>query len=189
MVGWEQALDTFASRAGGALRWMLVGSSATRVQGAAVDPGDVDILVHPETSDSDLTAITAALMPYAATHAVSDDPDHFLSTPDQPLVATPDGTWLLGRWIIAGCKLEVARIRVDLEPTTIIETLGIGVWDTRRTVPWRGHHVPVVPLEVQLATMLSRGLDQRASAVRAHLDANGLDEALLAQAFNDRGIR
>lgn len=69
MVGWEQALDTFASRAGGALRWMLVGSSATRVQGAAVDPGDVDILVHPETSDSDLTAITAAFMPYAATHA------------------------------------------------------------------------------------------------------------------------
>lgn len=189
MVGWEQALDTFASRAGEAVCWMLVGSAATRVQGALVDPADVDVLVHPETSDSDLDAITAAFAPYAATHTVSQDPDHFLSTPDQPLAATPDGTWLFGRWMIAGCKLEVARIRVDLDATTIIETLGTGVWDTRRMVPWKGHRVPVVPLEVQLATMLSRGLDQRASAVRAHLDADGVDEALLAQAMNDRGIR
>ena len=67
MVGWEQALDTFVSRAGEAVCWMLVGSAATRVQGALVDPADVDILVHPETSDSDLGAITAAFVPHVAT--------------------------------------------------------------------------------------------------------------------------
>ena len=170
------------------MRWMLVGSAATRVQGVAVDPGDVDVLVHPDTSDDDLHAVAESFAAFASAAPVSHDPEHFLSTVDQPLVATDDGTWLFGRWIVEGCKLEVARIRADVGPTAIVETMGTAVWATRRTVPWRGREVPVVPLEVQLATILSRGLDERARAVRTRFEAIGPDEALLAQAMADRGV-
>ena len=57
-----------------------------------------------------------SLAPFAAADPVSQDPEDFLSTVDQPLVATADGTWLFGRWIVEGCTLEVARIRTDLGP-------------------------------------------------------------------------
>ena len=188
MVSWERALELFSSSAGDRVRWMLVGSAATRVQGVAVDPGDVDVLVHPDTSDDDLSAVAGSLAPFAAAEPVSQDPGSFLSTVDQPLVATADGTWLFGRWIVEGCKLEVARIRADLGPAVVVETMGTAVWATCRTVPWQGHELPVVPLEVQLATIISRGLDERARAVRARFEVSGPDEALLAQAMVDRGV-
>ena len=41
VAGWERALDVFSSCAEDRVRWMLVGSAVNRVQGAAVDPGDV----------------------------------------------------------------------------------------------------------------------------------------------------
>lgn len=186
--GWERALEAFVSDVGSALRWMLVGSAATCVQGVAVEPGDVDVLVHPQTSDEAMAAAVEAFERFSATGPVSQDPDLFLSTPNQPLVATPDGVWLFGRWMVDGFKLEVARIRIDLGPTAVIETMGTAVWDTQRTVSWRGHAVPVVPLEVQLATMTWRGLGERASAVRARLAEPGTDAALLAQAMADRGL-
>ena len=167
---------------------MLVGSAATRVQGVAVNPGDVDALVHPDTSDDDLYAVAASLAPFAAADPVSQDPDHFRSTVDQPLVATADGTWLFGRWIVEGCRLEVARIRTDLDPATVLETMGTAVWATCRTVRWHGRALPVVPLEVQLATILSRGLDERARAVRARFEVSRPDEVLLARAMADRGV-
>ncbi|WP_454149038.1 hypothetical protein [Microbacterium lacticum] len=114
--------------------------------------------------------------------------DEFLSAPDRPLLATPDGSWLFGRWWIDGGKLEVARIRIDIPPSSVVETMGSGVWMTRRSVDWRGRDVPVVPLEVQLATVVLRGQIGREHAIRARLAEQGTDQTLLAQAFADRGI-
>ena len=188
MVGWERALEVFSAGAEGRVRWMLVGSAATRLQGVAVDPGDVDVLIHPATECSSPSDVAGSFATYAAADPVSQDPADFQSTADQPLVATADGTWLFGRWRVDGGTLEVARIRADLGPTAVIETMGSAVWDACRTVAWQGHEIPVVPLEVQLATILSRGLDERARAVRARLDDGGLDEALLARAMADRGV-
>lgn len=47
---------------------------------------------------------------------------------------------------------------------------------------------PVVPLEVQLATMVSRGLDPRASAVRGRLAEIGCRDDVLQRAFTDRSL-
>jgi hypothetical protein len=185
---WEEALSVFLSCVGVQNHWMLVGSAASAVQGVAVEPGDVNLLVHPESSDDEMQSIAAALRPFATTGAVSQDPDFFLSTVEQPLVETPDASWLFGRWRIEGCKLEVARIRSDVPATVIIETLGTAVWDTRLVVPWRDHLVPVVPLEVELATTMLRGLHGRADAIQAQLAVTGLNHSLLAQAMADRGL-
>lgn len=187
MLKWERALDVFASSAGDQVLWMLVGSAATRLQGASVEPGDVDVLVHPDTTDEDMQHLAEAFTRYAVPKSDTAGPDHFLSALDEPLVRTQDGSWLFGRWVIEGCKLEMARIRVDLGPAAIVETMGSAVWDTRRTVQWRGHRVPVVPLEVQLATIVSRQQTDRECAVRATLADRGPDLELLRQAMADRG--
>ncbi|MDQ2846900.1 MAG: hypothetical protein M3Y77_11230, partial [Actinomycetota bacterium] len=65
---------------------------------------------------------------------------------------------------------------------------GGDVWRLRRLVRWRGNLLPIVPLEVQLATMLSRKLDERSRAAAECLHRNGYDEALLQRAMLDRGI-
>ncbi|MDQ2739011.1 MAG: hypothetical protein M3Y35_10465, partial [Actinomycetota bacterium] len=65
---------------------------------------------------------------------------------------------------------------------------GGDVWRLRRLVRWRGNLLPIVPLEVQLATMLSRKLDERSRATAKCLHRNGYDEALLQRAMLDRGI-
>jgi hypothetical protein len=188
MSCWEGALEVWMTHVGSAVNWMLVGSAASAVQGVIIEPGDVDVLVHPDTLDNDLRTVATALASYASTGPVTHNLDWFLSTSDQPLVATPDGTWLFGRWWIDGCKLEVARIRVDVGLSAIVETMGTAVWETSRTVRWRSHAVPVVPLEVQLATLVARGLDERVRAVRVRTDVSGLDQALLARALADRGV-
>jgi hypothetical protein len=186
--GWENALEAFTAVADDGVVWMVVGSAATRLQGVAVEPGDVDVLVHPDTSDHALHALAVRLAPFAVPGPASDDLDEFLSAPDRPLAATPDGSWLFGRWWVQGGKLELARIRADLPDAAVVETLGPGVWATRRTVGWRGRGVPVVPLEVQLATVLLRGQADRERAVRDRLAETGTDEALLARALADRGL-
>lgn len=188
MPGWDSALEAFLAVADDDVAWMVVGSAATRLQGVAVEPGDVDVLVHPGTSDDAMRVLAEQLVEFAVPGPATSDLDSFLSMPDRPLVATPDGEWLFGRWWVGGGKLELARIRVDLGDTAVVETMGTAVWKTRRTVGWRGRDVPVVPLEVQLATMLLRGQADREHAVRARLARAGSDDALIARALAARGL-
>ena len=185
---WEWALATFVDGVGERLRWMVVGSAASAIQGAAVTPGDVDIAVHPETSDATMEEGLAALAVHAAVSATADDLATFMSTRERPLLATANGSWLFGRWTVAGGKLEVARIRAPVAPHALLETLGVDVWDHRHHVRWRGRSVPVVPLEVQLATIVDRGLVDRERAVRARLAETGARDELLQRAFLDRGL-
>lgn len=93
---------------------MLVGSAATRLQGASVEPGDVDVLVHPQTPDRDMVECYRVLARHAVDSATNDDLELFLSSEVRPFIASPDGLWLFGRWMVARCKLEVARIHSDI---------------------------------------------------------------------------
>ncbi len=185
---WERALAAFVDSVGGRLRWMLVGSAATAAQGAAVKPGDVDILVHPETSETTMREELAQLAAYAAASATGEDLRTFTSTRERPLFATANGWWLFGRWTVDDCKVEVARIREPATPDLLLETQGTAVWGCREHVQWRGRSVPVVPLEVQLATIVGRGLVDREQAVRDRLAQTGIREALLRRAFLGRGL-
>jgi hypothetical protein len=185
---WERALTTFIERVGSQLRWMLIGSAATAVHGVTISPGDVDILIHPDTPDTLMCNELEGLDGFAARSVSSGDLATFSSTHDRPLLATADGSWLFGRWTIYGCQVEVARIREPVDAGLLVETVGLAVWDCREVVAWHGQPVPVVPLEVQLATIVSRGLDQRARAVRSRLAEIGYKSELLDRAFIGRSL-
>jgi len=154
---WERTLAVFVDSVGERLNWMLVGSAASVLHGAAIVPGDVDILVHPDTSDEMMLAELVPLTPYAASDT-TDDLAAFASTQERPLLATADGSWLFGRWTVAGSTLEVARIREPVARHAVLETLG------------------------------TRGSTDRERAVRARLAETGARGELLRRAFFDRGI-
>lgn len=186
---WERALATFIESVGSHLRWMLIGSAATAVHGVAITPGDVDILIHPDTPDTLMRSELDELDGFAASSVPSGELATFASIHDHPLLGTSDGSWLFGRWTIHGCQVEVARIREPVEAGLLFETLGRAVWEFREVLDWHGQPIPVVPLEVQLAAIVSRGLDQRARAARARLAEIGCREDLLHRAFADRSLQ
>lgn len=168
------------------ITWMLVGSMATRLQGAyRIQPGDIDILVHPDTDDSLFGPLAAALCQAApGTTPGGGDLATFRSTPAQPLIRA--GAWTFGRWYVNGVKLEVARIRERLD-AGLLENQGRATWACRRKMPWHGHDIPVVPLEVQWATITERGQVERMRAI-ADGRVAPWDQRLARQALIDRGL-
>lgn len=183
MVRWLVALERVADLvAGTSADWMLVGSAASAVHGVDLQPGDVDILAHTAADVFEVAAVLPAAE--AAATDRETDPQTFLSSRSQPVITF--GEWTLGRWLVDGEKVEVAHIAGD--DGLLQETGGSEIWRHRQWMPWQGYQLPIVPLEVQLATMLSRGLTVRSRAAVARLRERGHDRALLAKALSDKAL-
>jgi hypothetical protein len=60
-----------------------------------------------------------------------------------------------------------------------------GVGGHRRRVPFRGHQVPAVPLEIQLETNLRRGFQQRVTEIIALFQRHEYDMALVEKALSE----
>ncbi len=185
MVGWDVALERFASLAQAASAdWMLVGGAASAVHGVGLKPGDVDVSAR---TVADVVELASVLPPVDAVTGDSElDPETFLSTERRPLLSFDGGTWTFGRWVLAGEKVEIAHIAAD--HSRLHETVGGEVWRHRQWCAWRAIQLPIVPLEVQLATMLRRGLTDRGRAAAARLRERGHDPDLLRRALEDQDV-
>lgn len=164
---WHDALQELVGRTPPSLCWMLIGSAATARHQVPLQPGDVDVLIHPATTDRQIQRLSDELEPFAGDPATLPGLEHFTSSRSAPWARV--GDWTFGRWWMAGTKLEVARITSEVEPDSVNETAGEAVWAIREIVPWRGLKVPVVPLRVQLRSCRDRGLTERAAAIERQL--------------------
>ena len=162
---------------------MLVGSAASAIHGVHLQPGDVDVLAHTAADVSLIAAVLPLDRQAAAGPAI---PQTFVSSQSRPVLRFGDGAWTLARWLIDGTKVEVAHIAGD--DGLLEETKGSAIWRHRQWVTWHGHQLPIVPLEVQLATMLRRDQTRRSRATAAHLQKRGHDRSLLTRALSDQGI-
>lgn len=184
-VPWRAALLDAAERADDSgVTWMLVGSAATAVHGAQVEPGDVDILVSAPEAVHRL----AAAMPSPPGACGDHDPGTFLSSVELPVLTFADDAWTFGRWLLHGVRVEVACIIEASAGVRLIETEGSEVWGVRTHIRWGSRNIPVVPLEVQVATMLARQQDERLEAALAVLQTSTADVELLRRALADRDL-
>jgi hypothetical protein len=176
---WRTTLATVAERLNAAgIEWMLLGSAATALRGAAIVPGDIDIAIR--TTDDVTRAATVLPTPTARV-----EPPDWFSTTAEPTLQWGDTNerWTFGLWIIAGIKVELAHIDAPAVADLMVETRGQLVWRERQTLTCHGQPIPTVPLEVQLATMLSRQQDARIDAAIATIDKTPLNAELLRQAI------
>jgi hypothetical protein len=179
---WRTTLSTVAERLNTArIEWMLLGSAATALRGAAIIPGDIDIAIR--TADDVTRAATVLPTPTARAQ-----PSDWFSTTAEPTRQWSDANerWTFGLWIIAGIKVELAHIDAPAVANLMVETRSPLVWRERQTLTCHGHPVPTVPLEVQLATMMSRRQDERIDATLAALDRIPLNAQLLRRAITDK---
>ncbi|MFI6827145.1 hypothetical protein ACIBG5_08590 [Kribbella sp. NPDC050241] len=183
--GWSDALRELAVRlAGTDVDWMLVGSAATALHGAAIEPGDIDVAVS--TSAGVRTAAT--VLPSRTDRSSPADPLWFSSL-DEPTLTFDDpgqARWTFGRWTLAGFTVELAYIDSPAPTDLLVETPAGAVWSERSVLDWNGTQIPVVPVEVQLATMIFRDQPDRLRATLTAVDPASLDVGLLRRALAGR---
>jgi hypothetical protein len=194
-MSWERALDTVLRVAptlfgGEERRCAVIGSVASALQGCQVSPRDLDLLaIRPE----EVTRFAELMWAYAPKH-VAHPTDHadWLSSQETPLSIGPDDygfVWHFGRWLVDGLKVEMAHIAPPEGFPTSVDRAGIWeagpeIWPHIRMVSFGGRRVPVVPLEIQMETSLSRGLEDRVAAIIAVLREGGYDRDLVEMALN-----
>jgi hypothetical protein len=186
MKPWEQALKAVAQLLNHAeINWMLVGSAATAVHGAGIEPGDIDILIP--TAGEVYTA--AAVLPSKAEQSPTADPGTWHSTDTQPVLTWTDNTgsrWTFGRWTINRTKVELANLEPPEPSDAVIETGAAHSFALE--LSWHGTLLLVVPIELQIATMIARDQQQRLNATLAANHPDELNVGLLRRTLNDRHI-
>ena len=97
-----------------------------------------------------------------------------------------DARWTFGRWTLAGFTVELAHIDSPAAAELLVETPATAVWNELSVLDRLGTQIPVVPVEVQLATMVFRDQTDRLQATLAALDPASLDVGLLRRALAGR---
>lgn len=185
MTAWLDAVAEFGRRAWLAhVDWMLVGSAASALQGARIEPADIDVLVRRPI---DVALLAGHLYDLAETTPTGRERPTFRSSVPEPLLwYEEDGwSWTFGRWFLGGIRLEVAHIIGP--PSDLVETWGDRVWEVRRDVTVDGVTAPCVPLEVQVATAMARKDEPRRHRLTDALLVQQVDARLLTEAMLGRG--
>ncbi len=199
-MSWQHALDTVLGLArplfaGDEPQCAVIGSVASALQGCLVSPRDIDLLaVQPEAVHR-FARLMSALAPARCEHP----PGHarWLSSEEAPLSVGPDEVgfvWHFGRWEVEGVTVEMAHILAPEGFPTSGDGAGIWeagpeIWPHIRQVPFAGDLVPVVPLEIQLQTALSRDLGERAAEIVSVLHKDGYDLELLWRALTAEHLK
>jgi hypothetical protein len=176
------------------IRWAVIGSVATALQGCQVVPHDIDILAINPEGVVHFAKLLSAYAPANYENArgnVFQDPNWRLSE-EMPVYSGSDQygfLWHFARWFVANYDVQVAHIAapeghpISADGAGIWE-VGPGIWPHLRKFSFMGYHVPVVPLEIQLETNLNRGLENRVDEIVAFFPKKGHDRGLMQRSLS-----
>ena len=182
----EQVLEVvYDSLERDGVRWAIVGSVATALQGCQIVPNDIDVLTFNPDGVYSFAELMSIYTPSKCDYEPGDD--NWRSSKELAVAAD---TWHFGRWYVDGFKVEVAHIATS---EGYLSDGGAGIWEAGpeiwphiRGVPFAGYQVPVVPLEIQLQTNLDRGLEDRVNEMIAIFQKNGYERALIQKCLATR---
>ncbi|MFD1176661.1 hypothetical protein ACFQ3W_10155 [Paenibacillus puldeungensis] len=171
--------------------WILVGSVASLLQGAEMDPNDIDIY----TKDQDDVLRLSTILAKHSKENPSDLPMHdpkWMSSIAEPFFTQsfPSGfTWTKGKWEIDSFQLEVVQISNSAGIPDSISGDGIWeggkyIWEYFKEVEFANYRIPVVPLEIQLESNLRRNREDRAKSIISAMKKHGFDRELLEKSLS-----
>lgn len=167
-----EALETVltALRSVGAdVDYRLGGTSAALLQGVRLPAGDIDLLVGRR---EDVDRFSAALASFPCLYAAS---------------WLPDSLQYFARYEVRGVEVEIGTVERQVDSDGM-ECVGRGPWEHYVWVACGSYRVPVVRLELRLATELLRGRADRYEPLLDHMSAGGYDPDLLRRALRDQGV-
>ncbi|MEW9554036.1 hypothetical protein [Nonomuraea sp. NPDC050783] len=158
-----------AGAAGADPAYRVGGTSAALLQGVDLPVGDVDLLVARR---EDVDAFAAALAPFPCLYAAT---------------WLPESAQYFTRYEVNGVPLEISTVERETDSDGM-ECVGPGPWRHYVLVPCGPHQVPVVRLELRLATELLRDRPDRYEPLLDHLATHGFDPHLLRTAMTARHL-
>jgi len=172
------------------VRWAVIGSVASALQGCQISPNDVDVLAFNPQIVYRFAELMAGYAPPTCEYPLGDI--KWRSSEALPVSAGPDEygfTWHFARWFVDDFRVEVAHIVAPEGVPTSNDGAGIWeagpeIWPFIRTLPFASYQLPVVPLEIQLETNLSRGLENRVDEIVAVFQKSGYDRALVQKSLS-----
>ncbi|WP_067173614.1 hypothetical protein [Microtetraspora niveoalba] len=165
-------LDTAltALRAAGAdLDYRVGGTSAALLQGVQLPAGDIDVLMARR---EDVDTFAAALSTFPCLH---------------PASWLPEASQYFARYEINGVAIEISTVEWQVDSDGM-ECVGPGPWQHYVVVTCGSHRVPVVRLELRLATEVLRDRPDRYGPLIDHMGAHGFDPDLLQTAMSARSL-
>ncbi|MEV4163770.1 hypothetical protein [Nonomuraea dietziae] len=166
------ALETTltALRAVGAdLPYRVGGTSAALLQGVHLPAGDVDLLAARR---EDVDTVAAALSSFPCLYAAS---------------WLPETSQYFARYEVSGVVVEISTVEQEVDSDGM-ECAGRGPWQHYVLITCGSYRVPVVRLELRLATELLRDRPDRYEPLLGHMATQGFDADLLDRAMAARGL-
>ncbi|NUP01882.1 MAG: hypothetical protein HOW59_28565 [Nonomuraea sp.] len=147
------------------MAYRVCGTSAAVLQGVPLPAGDIDILL---AGRNDVDTFAAALSSFPCLYATS---------------WLPESSQYFTRFEVNGVELELSTVERQTD-SDALECVGIGPWRHYVLISCGSHRVPVVGLELRLATELLRDRADRYDPLLAHLGRHGFDAELLRRAMD-----
>lgn len=197
-MAWQSILEqvlqlTYNSLAQDDIRWAIIGSVASALQGCQINPNDIDFLAARPEGVSAFAKLMSIYTP--PTCVYTPDDKNWYSSQELAIQTGPGPIGFvryMGRWYVEGFKVEMAHLAAieenSLRRDGILE-FGPDIWSFVRYTPFAGYQVPVVPLEIQLETTLSRGLEDRLEEIMMVFREKGYDQALVEQSLSYAHLR
>jgi hypothetical protein len=188
----KKALKTFCDlyyASGLNTDWILVGSVASVLQGADMDPNDVDIYVKHEQDVKELSELMRDFCETTSINLTISNPA-WRSSVEEPYrtqTSTSGFTWSKGRWTVHSFPLEVVHVSNSAGIPDSVHGDGIWeggkyIWHYQKKIRFENYEISVVPLEIQLESNLRRKREDRVRSIIAALKQNGYDKELLKKA-------
>lgn len=175
--------------------WAVAGSVATALQGCEVSPRDIDIM----SRDPDGVYLFAELLSaFAAKKCEVKSPElgPWRSTRKVPVfVGSFWGLdWHSATYEIDGFEVLIVHVVAPSGHPQFVNTGGVWecdpkVWPYVKRVPFAGYMVPVIPLEIQLETVMTRKAGQQGDVTRLQKRFEQIKNVFIEQGYDKKLLK
>ncbi len=187
----EQVLDRIYKKClENNVKYYIVGSISTALQGCKIEPKDIDILAD---TPEGVVFITKLLKEFELPEKVqTDNFEEWHSSNEQPIFINeePGEIWHSGKWMIDDFKVEVAYYHSEssmkkAEERGCMWENGPEIRSYAREVDFQGFKINVIPLEMQLCTNMFRKIEKRITETVRIFKEQGYNDKLLKKALTN----
>jgi len=196
---WKNCFDEFLEQVYDSLEthninWMIMGSSATALQGCQVTPNDIDIIFEKPVGVLHLAQLMMDYTVDQTDEVAAHFNNNWQSSKQVPVIIDEDNSkedcWHFARWFINDFKIEAAHIKPPLDylsnkkENSGIWEGGPEIWLYVKRVKYGRYSIPVIPLEIQLQTNLQRGLTSRIDEIIRVFKEQGYNHSILQKSLS-----
>lgn len=174
------------------LKWAVMGSVASVLQGCKLEPNDIDILVEDPKTVHIISSYLANFYVDKKDGTPFDEEQKWFSSKEQPVYEGlgPYGfSWVYAKWKINSVFVEATHKLPPKDHPYMNESIwesGPNVWSYIKEVSFKGYQIPVIPLEIQLDTNFEREFNERIDQIIKIFKIKGYNEDLISKVLNKK---